>query len=67
MDQFAAFQCWLLKASRTVGLAAGLSLCSVYLPSMSICISGAEFFLSLLSIAKLFDFTQELQKEILEQ
>ncbi|XP_066470700.1 U3 small nucleolar RNA-associated protein 6 homolog isoform X2 [Tiliqua scincoides] len=29
-------------------------------------IKGAEFFLSLLSIAKLFDFTQDLQKEILE-
>uniref|UniRef100_A0A670ID42 UTP6 small subunit processome component n=1 Tax=Podarcis muralis TaxID=64176 RepID=A0A670ID42_PODMU len=27
---------------------------------------GAEFLLSLLSIAKLFDFTQDLQKEILE-
>uniref|UniRef100_A0A8C0GCH2 UTP6 small subunit processome component n=1 Tax=Chelonoidis abingdonii TaxID=106734 RepID=A0A8C0GCH2_CHEAB len=29
-------------------------------------IKGAEFYLSLLSIAKLFDFTQDLQKEILE-
>ncbi|XP_063149652.1 U3 small nucleolar RNA-associated protein 6 homolog [Candoia aspera] len=29
-------------------------------------IKGAEFALSLLSIAKLFDFTQDLQKEILE-
>uniref|UniRef100_A0A670ID25 UTP6 small subunit processome component n=1 Tax=Podarcis muralis TaxID=64176 RepID=A0A670ID25_PODMU len=29
-------------------------------------IKGAEFLLSLLSIAKLFDFTQDLQKEILE-
>nr|XP_006125218.1 U3 small nucleolar RNA-associated protein 6 homolog [Pelodiscus sinensis] len=29
-------------------------------------IKGAEFHLSLLSIAKLFDFTQDLQKEILE-
>ncbi|XP_024048353.1 U3 small nucleolar RNA-associated protein 6 homolog isoform X3 [Terrapene carolina triunguis] len=29
-------------------------------------IKGAEFCLSLLSIAKLFDFTQDLQKEILE-
>ncbi|KAJ7317922.1 hypothetical protein JRQ81_004084 [Phrynocephalus forsythii] len=29
-------------------------------------IKGAEFLLSLLSIAKLFDFTQDLQKEILD-